>query len=571
MRMGELMPAYEGGPQSSGTARFARWVLSCAVRFWPEESRAWGVALATEIDETANPFEAIRWSLGGLMFFARSVLSSGWAWLKLPAGASLSGPGGPSLLPKRPRLFTAAVLAVVALLLMLPEGREALRTVLSSWHGYTMTNSDERALDKLAARAEQEKDAGTLGFVALSPSPNATRASELRASELVERTVALDPSFIWIYGAKNHRPDYHPVQKEWLERLKAADPDNAVPFLMEANALAQQKLNSLSGPAHPTDKDFENLGDDPQWMALMGRAYAAPKYDSYLQKHVQLMRSVWDRDPNLPPEIFLTGLWSHPIPDLRLIKLYAQIELNEAKKERVAGDLTQAETTAGRVAAFGERMRDSSGTVIEGLIAIAILRMAVKELAEIYRSEGKTDEARKATAHMDELEQTVRNRFGHDEPGRVARIRTLRREAALLQGFGILGGISLLAAVVGVLFLELWPGSKAAQKGLLRRAVCFAVDWAPSTLLVASGAFLVCFLPFQRVLAEFRVSSYQLTDEQRVTDAMWSLMAVPEHMLSDDSAVAFWSTLTVMLSALVVFIVAWSFYRSRRAQTQAIR
>jgi len=84
------------------SARFARWLLEWAVRHWPEETRPWGLALAAEIDETASAFETVRWSLGGIMLFARSVLSCAWAWMKLPAGGSLPGargPQGPSLLP----------------------------------------------------------------------------------------------------------------------------------------------------------------------------------------------------------------------------------------------------------------------------------------------------------------------------------------------------------------------------------------------------------------------------------------------------------------------------------------
>src|SRR5579863_2481036 len=116
--------------ENSLTARFARWALGCAVRYWPDENRAWGLALAAEIDETASVFETVRWSLGGIMFFSRSVVSSAWKWIKLPAGSSLSGgvdgPDGSSLLPKRSRVFTAAILAAAALLLILPEGREAI-------------------------------------------------------------------------------------------------------------------------------------------------------------------------------------------------------------------------------------------------------------------------------------------------------------------------------------------------------------------------------------------------------------------------------------------------------------
>jgi hypothetical protein len=62
--------------ESPATARFARWALGCAVRHWPEENRAWGAALAAEIDETASAFETVQWALGGIIFFTRSVLSS---------------------------------------------------------------------------------------------------------------------------------------------------------------------------------------------------------------------------------------------------------------------------------------------------------------------------------------------------------------------------------------------------------------------------------------------------------------------------------------------------------------
>lgn len=571
MRAGELMPAYEGGPQISATVRFARWVLACAVRFWPEESRAWGAALAAEIDEATNGFDAMRWSLGGMMFFARSVISSAWTWLKSPAGSSLpsssaGGTSGPSLKPRRSRIFTVAVLAVAAALLLLPEGRVALQTVTASWLEFMPTHSERRTLDKLAARAEKDHDAETLAFVALSPTRDPSHEEQQRAERLVERTVALDPSFIWIYGAKNHSASYYPAQKEWVERLQAADPENAVPILLEASAVADQKLNA--SPGHPNDSDFQSLGDDPQWMALMGRAYATPKYDSYLAKHIRLMQTVWNRNPNLPPHIFLMGLWSHAIPNLFLTRQYADIELNRAKQALAKGDTKQAEALTQGVATFGARMTASSSTMIEELIGVAISRMAYKEFAEIYMAEGKPEEARRATAHMDELEQLARHRAGRDDAGRAERARTFERQAVLVQGSVILGGLALMCAVVGIFALEVWRGKPAAQIGLWRRVMCFAVDWAPVTLLAASGAFLVSFLPFQKVLADFRVSSFQASDELRLSDAMWSLVGVPEHVLGMDAAVMFWSAVTYTLSAIVVCMVAWGVYRARRAQAK---
>jgi Sec-independent protein translocase protein TatA len=81
-------------------------------------------------------------------------------------------------------MFTAGTLVVAVLLLFLPAGREAMRMVRASWQGFQQSNSDVRAQKELAARAEKEKDASTLAFVALGTS------DPKRAAALTERAVA---------------------------------------------------------------------------------------------------------------------------------------------------------------------------------------------------------------------------------------------------------------------------------------------------------------------------------------------------------------------------------------------
>jgi hypothetical protein len=513
------------------------------------------MALVAELDETTNPLEAIRWSLGGIMFFTRSWFTSAWKWLKLPAGSSLSngGPQGSDFLPKRSRLFTVAILAVTGLLFLLPESREAFRTVRASWLGFVLTNSDNRTLDELGTRAEKEKDASMLAFVALS-----TRDPK-RSERLVEESVAIDPTLIWIYGAKIHRSDYYPARQEWLDRLCKADPGNAVPLLLAADALAELKLSP-----HYRLEDFEKLKNDKQWMAVMERAYKAPRYDSYLQKHFELMRKIWERDPNLPPEIFLVGMWSHAMPDLRLVRLYGDIRLREAKKAQAAGDTEQSEKIANQVGTFGARMAGSNGPFIEQLIGIVVEHSAQVGLTELYASEGKAEEARLANSKVGELDRAVKG-SNRDNPRRAEQIHTLQWEAAFVQGFGILGGIAALAVIVGILELELRSSMNRNRTTVWRRAMCLASDYAPAALLVASGAFVVCFLPFQRALADFRASGYLPADERRITDTLWSLLRVPQYMLGDDAAVAFWSFATIILSLLAVAVVVCSWHRTRRA------
>ncbi len=547
---------------NSVTARFARWALACAVRHWPEENRAWGLALAAEVDETSSASETVRWSLGGIMFFTRSVVSSAWKWMKLPAGSSLSegadGPDAHSLLPKRSRVFTGAVLAVAALLLALPEGREAIRTVWSSWEGYQESGSDQRMLDELTARAEKEKDASTLAFVALSTIDRA------HAAALTERAVALDPQFIWVYGARNHGQRMDPPRAEWLARLEAADPGNAVPELLAADALVQPRLSAFLMHGGNNAQARQLLASDATWMALMEHAYAAPRYDSYLQRHIQLARTIWNREKNLPPTTVLYGIWQHAFPNLLTLRIYCDIRIQQARTAREAGDTKRAESLLEGLDTFGMTMADANGSELEKLVGFAIARNANKEMAKLYQEPGKTEDARRVAARLDQIDERVQEMRLALNPSRNARAEAFRKEAELVQGFGTLAAIAGFATLAAILLLELLPGGIQGTKSFWRRVACWVVDYGPATLLVACGAFLVSFLPFQSAFQEYRSSSFRLGDEQVLTDAMGSLLTIPEYVVGVDASVELWSFVTIALSALLLFVLVRGFYRTRR-------
>ncbi len=554
--------------ENSVTARFARWALECAVRHWPQENRAWGQALAAEFDEAASAFESVRWSFGGIMLFSRSVLSSAWKWMKLPAGSSLSGgavgPEDCSLLPKRSRVFTAVVLAVTALLLALPEGQEAIRTVWSSWQEYRRSNSDERTLEKLAVRAEKEKDASLFAFVAL-------RAGDPhRVEDLAERAVALDPRFIWVYGARNHSwPNSESPKAEWLARLQAADPDNAVPYLLEAYAVGGPHVEDLY-LGHGTLKgpDFQALESNTRWMELMERAYASPQYDSYFQRHVQLAGRVWNREKNLSPMLVLSGLWSHAIPNLLNLGIFADVKIHDAKKAEEARDLTRAESLLNLVNTFGVRMGDGSATDIEKLIAWTISQRADKALAVLYSRVGKTEDEQRATARLNEIDELRKKmRFVHN-PARGEGTQTFRTDAILVEGFGILCVVAALGAMAGVLMLELWPGRIQTAQPTWRKVSCWLADYGPATLLAASVAFLLSFLPFERAFAEYRASNYSLPNQERLMESVWGLLEIPQSVTGVNAAVSIWTFVTVALSALLLFVLVRSLYKIRRTVTK---
>ncbi len=549
----------------SVTARFARWALGCAVRYWPEENRAWGLALAAEIDETANAYETVRWSIGGIMLFTRSVLSSAWKWVKLPAGSSLSGgangPDGPSLLPKRSRLFTAVILAAAAMLLILPEGREAIRTVASSWRGNELSGSDVRMLDNLAARAEKENDPGTLAFVALSTSDRA------HGADLAERAVALDPQFIWVFAVRKRGLDDNPPRAEWLSRLLAADPGNAVPQLLVADAQVQSRIETDLQHGVKIEQIRKSLESDSNWLALMDGAYAAPRYDSYLQRHFQLARTVWTREKGLPPTTVLYGIWQHGFPSMLTLRLYCDIKIQQSQTEQASGDTKRAESMLASLDAFGMKMAEAtaSDSDLEKLIGLAIARNANKAMTKLYQESGRTEDARRATMRLEQIDEQSKGMRRAFNPSRSSRAAALRKEATLVQGFGILAATSGIASLSTILLVELLRGKIQRAKPFWWRATCLVADFAPVTLLAASGAFLVSFLPFQSVFEEYRSSTLHLGDEQVLTDALWSLLRIPDYVVGSDNAVTLWTFVTITLIVLLLVVMARGFYRMRRA------
>src|SRR5580704_14007797 len=203
-------------------------------------------------------------------------------------------------------------------------------------------------------------------------------------------------------------------------------------------------------------------------MGLMERAYGAPRYDSYFQKHYELTRTVWNRDRNLSPVIALSGLRSHAIPNLLSLRFFAHLRIHEAQKARAAGDLSREERLLGEMDAFGTRMADGNGDKIEKLIGMAISRSADKELADFYSSRGNAEEARRAALRVEQIDERARSmRPGHDSATR-SQAQAFQWEGILVQGFGILGAIAGFAALAGMLLLELWPARIRNAKTIWR-------------------------------------------------------------------------------------------------------
>jgi hypothetical protein len=540
-------------PQQSLGFRVADSSLQLAIRFWPEESRHWGYALAAELHEIEKPFEALTWALGGLMLFTRASASHFLTWLKLPAGSRLSTssllPGtNPPILPKRSRLVTAAVLVATAVVLFLPQSRVAVSTVRATWQGFQLWDSDRSTLEKLAARAEKEKDARTLAFVALS-FPDSDQGVRL-----AQKAVSLDPSFTWIYASRFYRPDDVPQPVEWLSQLHASDPDNAFVSLATADAIAQPRLMALLQHHTPAPEEFESaLASDPQWVEQMEAAFRAPHYNSYLRNHWELISYEWDRDPALSPAIIGYGLWSHRIPSVQNLKIFTNIEIHRAQRALADGHPDQAAGMLQEIDSFANRMSEQAETPFERMIALELSRQAAEEFKNLYSATGRLKEASEASARLQDIEK--RKQAFLSQPYLV-QSDSFHREAMLFQTFAILLFVCGAIMALGFLLLEIRPRSFPQRRAAWQRILCRTADYAPALFLILSFAFFVSFLPIAHLFAQYRSASASIATFQEISGTLWGLMALPLSLQNILNPPLFWwlvTTALVILAARFLF------------------
>lgn len=543
-------------PQPSLPFRLAHSSLQLALRIWPEESREWGQALAAELHEIEKPFQALQWAIGGLMLFSRASASHFLAWLKLPAGSHLSQdpllPGAtPPILPKRSRLFTAAVLAATATVFFLPQSRVAVSTVRATWQGYQLWNSDRRTLEKLAAHAEREKDARTLAFVAL------TFPDSDHGARLAEKAVSLDPSLTWIYASRFYRPDDAPLSSDWLARLHASDPDNAFIILETADAIAKPRYSAMLADRTPPPEEIESvLASVPQWLAQMESAFRAPRYSNYLHKHWELICYEWNRDPTLSPAIIGYGLWSHRLPNLPNVRIFANFEIHRAQQALATGHPEQAASILQDVDGFANRMSEQAEADFERLSALELSRLATQEFRNLYAATGRPREASDASARLQKIQEAKRTFYLPSSAVQVVDPKFFNRKALLFQTCAVLLVVCGVTVALSFLLLEIRPRSFPQRRAAWQRILCGTADYAPASFLILSFAFLVTFLPIAHVFAQYRSASASIATFQEISGTLWGLMQLPNFLEEMVNPTLFWwliTTVLVILAALFLF------------------
>jgi hypothetical protein len=501
------------------------------------------------------------------MLFSRATVSHFIAWMKLPAGARLSTSSlplgsAPPILPKRSRLFTTAVLVATAAVFYLPHSNEAVSTVRATWLGYySPRDFDQRALEKLAARAEKENDARTLAFVGLI-TPNSEEGTRL-----ANKAVSLDPSLTWIYASRFYRPREVPQPPEWFARLHSFDPGNAFIYLTAADAVAQPRITALLEHHTPAPAEIEAaLVSDPQWVAQMEAAFRAPRYDDYVRKHWELICYEWNRDPALSPAIIGHGLWSHRIPNTENLKIFANFEIHRAQQALADGHPDLAAGILQQIDGFAGHMSEQAETPFERMSALELSRQSAQEFKNLYSTTGRAREASEASARLKDIENRKETFFSQPY---LAQSDSLRREATLFHTFGILLFACGVMVALSFFILELRPRFFPRGGAVWQRILCGTADYAPVSFLILSLAFLMSFLPIAHLFARYRSTGASIETFREISGTLWGLREVPERLQFIFDPPFFWLLLTVALVGLAVVLLFRLFSRTRPAPQTA--
>lgn len=451
------------------------------------------------------------------------------------------------------RLPVWIALALTLVLLLVPAFRQALAvfpvpgTYPTAWSSSAFS---EKVLRGIEQSGDKQKYARTLAFVALH-SPD-----DLRAVRAAEKAIALDPNLTWISARISHAtylmPGYDP--HPWIERLKAWDPQNAFPYILEADANVHgdwEKRWAKYNAATPALR--EALAAEPAWRMPMDKAFAAPRADFYWAQQFALDRQVLQEQGLDRPDKLLAAAWSQQIPDLLAIQFYQDIQLkNVGESAEKAGRSQDALAAYWTIARFGERLRSDTWDVVE-LFSVMLRRNAYKRIIPLLRREGRDGEASTVEAllatlpPLDPLNDLRRREALESSVRRSARIVDLA--GFLLMVLAVTTALWLISAIT----LRWRP---KLSRGLNRVAsrLCFS----PMLLFFPSFMLLVAYYPYSQPIVQFSSQTELIRGYAPFLTNLYKYNFLGTGAITDVwIARMFWPTIWCAVVALTGSVVLW--------------
>jgi hypothetical protein len=375
--------------------------------------------------------------------------------------------------------------------------------------------ASEEDFSALGQTAEQSGDAALLAFAALHPGS----AGDAARARWADRAVAKDPQYTWLYyhlaSGKMFDAGEPAVAAQlapWVDKGLAADPDNAAVWLQRAELLRAQTKDwpKRTGPVLTPDSPlFQGLAAQTEWLAAMERAYAAPRYDTYVQKRFELERAVLRQHGLASPSVMLFFVSSYPIPNLLNVREYADFRVKQlgAKAEQ-ARRLDDALAHYRTVVAFGKRMRVSGLSLIEELIGMAVELIGSEPLLPALQKAGRAHEAALVELERADL-QRARTRIRGEDPIALTSNYYWSALSVLMSGMAVVlfGALTLLC----VLYVNLKQWIRRQKRGRIYQLMTVAENYLPVLLFLSCAALYLTFRPYATNFHYYMTATGQIT------------------------------------------------------------
>jgi hypothetical protein len=547
---------------NSNWQRLAAAIARIIVRLWPKETRSWGLAFEAELPEIEFPLEALRWLAGGIMFLTRERLKSMWHSLGRPVGVPVDSPleslaKNSTRIPRTPVWVTALLVSFSAAILLHPEVRTSLGTLLSSYTDSEANPSRWSSVKKLRQEAASRNDPQLLALLSLLSTDDAERV------RLSEQAIEKDPSLTWLDYEQSLLPLYdftqqHYLPAERIARLQNWDPDNAVPRLLAAEVISRlMRVEAFDAMfRNDTASGWEKkFAQDPRWLAAMESAFVAPKYDNYASQEFQLMRDVSNRYGLHDPDLILFVLQRKRIINFDILWTYGKFLLDRGATAEHRGDFGAAAASYWQVLRFSQRMSLNRQITFEEFFATNLAEKACMQLQPLLQKMGRGDEASLVSFQLAAGRKSQDARIFRNLPLHYSRWQ-------LTSWSGLVINVSAMMIILSSFFVSaslvmVWFRRKKPMEARGRRDIFFSLsaDLAPLVLVVSCATLYLAYHPYAEICAEYFGDGHLRTDLEGFIAAASVTHALPEQLYAYSDPYFLWRVATAFLSLVAVCMI----------------
>lgn len=297
-------------------------------------------------------------------------------------------------------------------------------------------------------------------------------------------------------------------------------------------------------------EDLARVGArDPQWRQLMDRAFAAPTYDTYFARRLNLDLQVMQRlgmiDPQRAMAAYLRGWWS-PLANLRE---YAELRFARGEEAEHAGQWENAANEYWIVAQFGQRMRLGAQWDSEISTARSLQEGSFKHLQQVLLKLGRVQEAQ-AVAYAAQLQRAENDETRARSRSEMMRFFTFSLASGVLVHFcALLFEASVLLMAVLLITLVLKRAPRFVRSGL---------TYTPLLLVLSCSGLLCTYHPYAEYYRSY-LANPSLQDRESVFNALM-VTGVPRYVtywgLVARSPIYLWWAVIAALGATCIWLLS---------------